>query len=296
MWIQVGAGEQQAGPRKRRGERQDPPGHVEHGHHREDCVPPGDRKGVRQHGGQRGQHHRPVGVQDPLRAACGPRGVTHHGRSVLGKVGVRERLEGPLHQLLVGAVRRGNRSACEGDHENPFQPDVLPELLEQGEQDVVHDEETGLRVVHDVRQLSGVQTQIQRVQDGSRDGDAEVALQVGSVVPAQGGHTLPGPDAQPGEGPGQEVGPLGKGRVGGPVQRAVWPPRHHVHVPPVAGHPLQHPGQGQGIRHGGLPRKLVWHPRRLRRPHVLSYGPTGRQLPRARRPSRSAPSRRGTPG
>jgi hypothetical protein len=82
----------------------------------------------------------------------------------------------------TGAPENGNTSTCSKR--------CSGELPVQRQQDVVDDQEAVLRVGGDPADLLGRQAQVQRVHHAAGRRDAEVALQVRMVVPAQRGHAV----------------------------------------------------------------------------------------------------------
>jgi hypothetical protein len=106
-------------------------------------------------------------------------------RLVLEAVGIRIG-----QQLLVIQKPGRHRRAGEGHHDHPLELVQRGELPVQGQQHVVDHQEAVLRIGGDPADLAGRQPQVQRVHDAAGGRDAEVALQVGVMVPAQRRHPV----------------------------------------------------------------------------------------------------------
>ena len=81
--------------------------------------------------------------------------------------------------------------------------------------------------LHDERELLGREAQVQGVDHASGQRHAQVRLEVGGVVPHQGGHAIAGAEARARQRLGELTCPRGHLPVGGPVKRAIRQARDH---------------------------------------------------------------------
>jgi hypothetical protein len=134
------------------------------------------------------QHGRAVRVDDALAAAGGARRVAHGDGVVLVVSGVDERVGVRIREeafVVEMPCRRIDRCARER-HDDDFLEGVrCGELAVQRQQDVVDDQEAVVGIGGDPAELVGRQAQVERVHHAPGGGDAEVALEVGVMVPAQ---------------------------------------------------------------------------------------------------------------
>ena len=108
----------------------------------------------------------------------------------------------------------GSRSRCADDDRRR---DVAPcgrICSQNGSRHSSTMDDAVLGVVDDVGELVGVQAQVEGVEDAARERDAEVGLEVRSVVPAQRGDAVAGLNAEVDEHLGQAAGAAGEVGVG----------------------------------------------------------------------------------
>jgi hypothetical protein len=99
-----------------------------------------------------------------------------------------------------------------GERDPTFDPFAQwGELLDERREREVEEDQTVFGVVDDVRKLLEKQPRIDRVDDGTRPGDAVVELEVAVTVPSERPHTIAGANAQA-------------------PQRAGEPPRSHMRI------------------------------------------------------------------
>src|SRR5207245_9935463 len=107
------------------------------------------------------------------------------GRVALVEPWVRERSRVRTGEELLVADRARGRLRAVLDHDDVLDPHVGAELLEERQERVVDDEHAVLGVVHDVRELTRMQTRVDGVQDVAGERYSEVRLEVLVLVPAQ---------------------------------------------------------------------------------------------------------------
>ena len=175
-----------------RGERNAPRINVEHGRDHEHGVVAGKIEAIGQRYGQRMQHHRAVRMHNALRTPDGAGGVAHAARGIL--VQRRIAIVGSIagDERLVILIRRGYRGAGGRDHDDAIDVDQRQHLFEQGQQDVVNENNTVARVLDDVGDVLRRQAEVERVQNRPGGRDAEIGLHVPGTVPHQGADRLAG--------------------------------------------------------------------------------------------------------
>ncbi len=133
---------------------------------------------------------RAVRVHHALRPARGAGGVAHGHRVVLIVRHVVEFFRRAGEEILVARELLRHRLAAEGEHDHLLEVRLAADLLEERQQDVVDDEEAVLGVIRDPGDVVWREPQVERVHHAARRRDAEIALQVGVMVPAQRRHAL----------------------------------------------------------------------------------------------------------
>ena len=161
---------------------------MEHRRHRQQHVGAAQAPVLAEAADQRVQHRRAVRVDDALRPAGRARRVAHGDRIVLVVRRRRRSLAvGAGEQRLVVEMAGAgvDRRAREREHDHLLERVLVGELAIERQQDVVDDQEAVFGVVRDPADLVGREAQVQRVHHAARGRDAEVALEVGVVVPAR---------------------------------------------------------------------------------------------------------------
>ena len=126
-------------------------------------------------------------------------------------------------QFLISITPGRVRAASErhDDHALEFHP--VAEFFVNGQQHVVHDQETVAGMIRDVGDFIGMQAQIQRVQHAARDRHAEISLHVLGLIPQQRGHAVSAAQAKAGERIRQaarapvQISPSGSRQASGPA-------------------------------------------------------------------------------
>jgi len=175
--------------------RQAPGVDVEHGHHGQHGVRGLEAHGVWQRGGHGVQHGRAVRVHGALGVAGRARGVADAGSGVLveGRPGVVAVFGSD--QVFV-AVQIGQRRftrhvlACAHQHHMLDRGQHRRELLDQGEDVDVDEDDLVLGIASDPGHLLREQTRVDRVADQLGAGHAVVDLHVAIAVPGQRAHTV----------------------------------------------------------------------------------------------------------
>src|SRR3989449_8452739 len=168
----------------RAGEGQAPGVHVEHGHDGQDDVrlQDADRAGCLP---ETVKDDRSVRIHDTLRSAGRAGRVAHRGSLALVELWIRDRLRVRTGEELLVADRPRGRLPAVLDHDDVLDPHVGAELLEQRQERVVDDERAVLGVVHDVREVTRMQTRVNGMQDVARERYSEVRLEMLVLVPAE---------------------------------------------------------------------------------------------------------------
>ena len=220
--VQVRPGEDELDAHHHRAVGDAPAVGVEHGGDRQDDIAAFEAPEVTQATHQGVQDGGAVRIHHALGATRGARGVAHGHRIVFGVGGVLKALcVGAGEQLLVIGKRRGYGSTREREHDHPLKLVEVRKLLVQRQQDVVDDQHLVLRVACDPGDLFGRQAQVERVHHPTCGRDAEIALQVRVVVPAQRGHAFAFVQPQVLQGLRQLARALVKRAVAVPAQRLV---------------------------------------------------------------------------
>src|SRR5205823_8093037 len=214
----------------RAGERQAPGVHVKHGYNGEDDVrlQDADRPGCLP---ETVQNQRAVRIDDALRPAGRPGRVGHRGGPALVELGGSERIRiRNGEELLVADRARGRRRAVL-DHDDVLDPHFAAELLEERQERVVDDEHAVLGVVHDVREVTRMQTRVNGVQDVAGERYSEVRLEMLVLVPAESRDTVTTPQAELLKRDGERLRAGYEIRVGVPVEGLVRPAGNDRLVP-----------------------------------------------------------------
>ena len=254
--MQVRAGEHHLRALHHHAVRNAPAVGVEHrrgGHHHIGVAQAPD---VGAHRHQRVQHRRAVRIDHALGSPGGAGRVAHRHRVVLVVLDVVEaRGVGGLQQRFVVDVLGTDRGPGERKHDDLLEAVQVRELPVQRQQDVVDDEEAVLRVGGDPAELVGRQPQVQRVHHAAGSRNAEVALQVRMVVPAQRGHAVAALQAQLEQRGGQRARARGVFAIAVAPQRFVGQSRDDLVACEDRACPLQHVVERQAdVHHRGLHR------------------------------------------
>jgi hypothetical protein len=168
---------------------------VEHGHDRKNRIVAAEVQLVWERDGERVQSDRPVRIKDPFGAAGSSRGVAH-GRCIVFRQIDLIRLAGRFRQkILIWFASLREPAAAVIDYEDAFEMDSRPDLLEEVEQHILHNQKPVLGVIDDVSEFVRMQPQVKGVQHSSGEGNAEIGFQVFMPVPHEGrdaisfGHT-----------------------------------------------------------------------------------------------------------
>ena len=173
------------------------------------------------------QAQRPVRIHHALGLAGGARRVTHPRRLPLVNLGEVVRGIGEREHVLVIARARRQRRAGGPDDDHVLDGRALPELEEQGQQRLVHDAGAVAGVRRDVRQVVGVQAEVERVQHHAARRHAVVRLQVLRAVPRERGHAIAVTEPERPQPTRQLPRPGHDGTVVGAMQRTIGAPRDH---------------------------------------------------------------------
>ena len=245
----MGAGQDDAGAGGDGAVGQPPGVGMEHRHHRHDAVALAHAEGLG-HAHRHGvQHHGAVRVDDALGPPGGARGVADAAGVALvqdGQVVVRVAAR---QQVLVALVARRHRRAGERHDEHPFRRDLGPDLLEQRQQDIVHQHEAVAGVVGDIGDIVGVQPEVEGVQHAAGAGDAEIGLLMRVVVPHHRGHRIAPPDPCACQRRGQPARAPVEVAEAVAVQRPVRQAGDDLAVAEQRAGPLQVMGEGERIVH-----------------------------------------------
>ena len=169
------------------------------------------------------------------------------GALAVGAVG----LGGEERLVVVGAVGDG-AAVVANDQDLAQRRDAPADLLEQLPQGAIHDDRGVAGVGRDVGDIVGVEPQVEGVHGAAHGRDAEVALEVLGVVPAQGADPIALADAEAPERAGE---PLGAGvgiGVGLAADRLVGAAAHDLDVGVEGAAALEQMGQSEGHVHHGV--------------------------------------------
>ena len=163
---------------------------MEHRRHRAHAVPRGQPPVVRLVGHQGMDDGRTVRIHHALRPPRGARGVAHGNRIVFLVRGVFEFFWRFFQKKFVIDEWRNHFRPAERHHDHLLEIRLRFELLVERQQDVVDDEEAVLGMAGDPADLVGRKAQVQRVHHPARRRNAEIALEMRVVVPAQRGDAV----------------------------------------------------------------------------------------------------------
>ena len=170
---------------------------VEHRHHRQHAIGPGDAERVAHADGHAVQHVRAVRVERALGVAGRAARVAEAGGGALVELGVVEaRLVVGEQVLVADHVRQRARVAVADDDVVLDRLEARRDLLEHRHQRVVDEDDLVLGVVDDVAELLLEQADVERVQHRARAGHAHVDLEVLLRVPHEGRDPIAVLDAQ----------------------------------------------------------------------------------------------------
>ena len=154
-----------------------------------------------------------MAVDDPLRVARRAAGVTHARCEIfvvdaeLDRLGLGEQI------LVVVDLNTGKlwNLARRIVHEDEMldAPERREQRQQQSEQRLVGEDHFVVRMVHDVRQLLGEQTNVERVKNATRAGGGKVQLEVALRVPGKRGDAAVGRDPEIVEHSPEATGSLG---------------------------------------------------------------------------------------
>jgi hypothetical protein len=168
---------------------------VEHRHDRQHDIGLADAHAVVDPEPERVQRDRPVCIEDAFRVAGRTGGVAHGDGGLLVRIGpFGERLR-VRHQLLVIVRTIGHRLGCVED-DDVFHAHLRLDLLPERQQRFVDEDRAVVGMVDDVGELVGVETEVEGMEDAASERNAEVGLEVGPVVPGEGGDAVSRFDAQ----------------------------------------------------------------------------------------------------
>ncbi len=169
---------------ERAGEGEAPGVRMEHGDDGERRVLLGHGEDARHRGRERVHGDRSVGVERSLRLPGCPARVAHGSGGSLVDLAVGEIAGlGAGDEILVldGAVRGRSVAYCD----DVLEAGALAEVLDEGPEHLVRDEDAVARVCRDVGEVVRVEPEVEGVRDHAADGDADVGLEVLVVVPAE---------------------------------------------------------------------------------------------------------------
>lgn len=178
-------------------------------------------------------------IDDTLGAARGARGVAHAAGRVFIDFNTFEVISRSTDEAFIVLVPLRHRLACQRHHNDALEVDILGKLRQQRQQNIVDDQETVLGVVDDERNVVREQAQVEVVHHRAGRRNAEVALEVGVMVPHQGCDPVTGLDAGLDQRLGQTLGPTVEVGVGMAMQGLVGHPRYDLHLRVVQLGPLQ---------------------------------------------------------
>lgn len=130
-------------------------------------------------------------IDDALGSAGGAARVAHRDRIGLRVRRVVEIIRIPgCQEVLVVREFPGHRRTRIRKYHHLLEGMQRGELTVERQQDVIDDQHAIGRMMGNPADIGGRQSQVQRVQDAARGGDAEERLEMGVVVPAQRRDTL----------------------------------------------------------------------------------------------------------
>ncbi len=195
------------------------------------------------------EHQRPVAVDHPLGPSRRPRSVAHPGGFLFVEIGVDKILGGFRDEGLVFLHPLRHRLTGEGNDDDPFHLEPVPEFLQQGQEHVIDNQEAVPGVVGDVSDFIRVQAKVQGMEHASGGRNAEISLQMDIMIPHQGSD--PVAPLEPGllQGLGQGTRPAVKIGVSVSMHRLVRHARNYLHRSVQASRPFQKVHQRQWVVH-----------------------------------------------
>ena len=157
---------------------------VKHRHNREDDITLADADTVGSEQIQCLQRDCPMRIDDALREAGGAGGVAHRGSRTLITVGIVEAVRiRRCEQFLIGDRPIGKIRQIPVVHHDHM-PDAAGnrQLLELGQQAAIDHDHSVIRMFDDMRQIAGVEANVQCVKHGAHGGHGEVPFQVTTIV------------------------------------------------------------------------------------------------------------------
>ncbi|MCY1365184.1 hypothetical protein D9M69_520200 [compost metagenome] len=163
-------------------------------------------------GGVQGmQHQLAVREVDAFRVSGGARRVEDSCHRPFVEIGEGVLARGLRKQLLVLPEYRqpGSARPLVAELDVPLDGlQIVMDLLDQGQEIVVHQDQAILGVVHGVENLLGGKADVHRVQHRTDHGYGEEAFQVAMAVPIQQRHDISGLDSRRRQGVGEPLDPL----------------------------------------------------------------------------------------
>ena len=157
------------------------------------------------------------------------RGVAHGRGLALGQVeGIVRGLDVGDQGLVVVGPRNRRAAYVVDDDDVAHATDLRSDLLPQGPQRLVDDQDPVKGVLRNIRDVVGKETQVEGVQDRSHAGRRDVDLEMLLMVPAQGRHSFVVPDPETAQGRGQTAASLDDLREGGGLLSVRGPGRHRL--------------------------------------------------------------------
>ncbi len=193
--IERRPGQDERGARQRRRVGKAPAVDVKHRHDREHDITLAEADTVGGEQIQRLKRDRPMRIDNALRSAGGARGVAHRGGRTLITVEILDAFRiGRCEQFLVGD--RPVRQVAVANHDHMLDARRNRHLVELRQQTTIEDDHPVLGMLDDVREIAGVQANVQRVKHGPHRGHRKVRLQVLTIVPGQRRDTVARTDAE----------------------------------------------------------------------------------------------------
>ena len=224
-WIQMRARHHELGADHGARIGQPPAIRVEHRHGGQHGVALTDAERVGKADGERMQRDRSVRVEDSFGLAGRACRVAHRGggalveiREVGGRLGVRDR-RFVIDRVLDGPVV--------SDDDHGLELHVGSNAFKQRNERGVHDEDTILRVIDDVREVVRMEPQVECMEHGAREWHGEVGFEVVGVRPRERCDAVAPLHAEILQHADQTPRPVGK--IAEPIARdgLVRPPRDH---------------------------------------------------------------------
>ena len=193
--IERRPGEDERGARQGRRVGKAPAVDVKHRHNREHDITLAEADTVGGEQVQRLKRNRPMRIDNPLRPAGGPRGVAHRRGRTLVTVDILHAFRiGRCEQFFVGDSPV--RQVAVANHDHMLDTRRNRHLVELRQQPTIEDDHPVLGMLDHIREIAGVQANVQRVKHGPHRGHRKVRLQVFTTVPGQRRDTVAWTDAE----------------------------------------------------------------------------------------------------